>query len=218
MKRIRGLREESEAGVTLIELIVVIAMLSVVMAAAASGLVSISEAAKSTQDRSEALAELRLSVERIARDIRAANPIDAIDVSLPVSTYDTSLSFAVYCTTGSSCGAGNLRRMTYRVVGNRLEMVTNGTTSNLVRPDVTSLPPSQSKFAIVNSPSEPVFSYFDRTGDPLETSAVSRTTLRDCTRTVRIHLRMVAESGDLDNPISLVTSVALRNFNEVTGC
>jgi type II secretory pathway pseudopilin PulG len=210
----RRAESSSESGVTLIEL-------GVVLAAAASGLVSISDAAKSTQDRSEAISELRLAVERIAKDARAANPIDAIDAALPVTTYETSLSFSVYCASGPNCGTDNLRRMTYRVVDNRLEMVTNGTVSTLIRPDTTSFPPSQSKFAIVNSPAEPVFAYFDRDGDRLETSggtAVSRITLRDCTRTVRIHLRMVAESGDLDNPISLVTSVTLRNFNEVTGC
>ncbi len=99
-------------------------------------------------------------------------------------------------------------------------MVTNGETSTITVPELTSLPAGESRFAIVNTDDEPVFSYFNGDNDRLETDgSVPAPTFRKLPpKVVQVHLRMVGETGDLINPISLVTTVALRNSNRVFGC
>lgn len=223
-----------EEGFNLLELLIVMALLSVVMSLAVAGLLSINDATRSTEEKSFSDTELREAVEELARYIRASNPIDVQTVpqpcvtppcpQAPVSTYDNQISFEVYCTpVGGTCSTRHLRQLVYRVVSNRLELsVGGGAFRTILGPSLTSaLPITARQFAIVNSATEPVFTYLRDDGTPLATGGLSPAPperFRDCTQAVRIHLRMITEPGNTRAPADLTTTVTLRNFNEVTGC
>ncbi|HUR48437.1 MAG TPA: prepilin-type N-terminal cleavage/methylation domain-containing protein [Acidimicrobiales bacterium] len=228
--RLAAPRLSDDAGFTVLELLIVMALLSVVMSLAIAGLFSINDATRSTEERSFADTKLRDVIEAMARDIRASNPIDVQTdpqpctappcPEAPVSTYDSQISFEIFCTpVGGTCSTRHLRQIVYRVNGNRLEVAKGGGAYvALVAPSTTSvLPVEQRQFAIVNGPSEPVFTYLRADGTVIATSgaaAEAATRFRDCTRAVRIHLRMITAPGN-PNPADLTTTVTLRNFNEV---
>ena len=221
----RQLRDGSpgggESGFSVIELLVVVALLGVVMSLAAAGFMNMTRATRSTDDRSRGDTALRSAVERLARDIRAANPID---VQSPVSLYDTQISFEVFCTpVGGTCDSDNLRQTVYRVTANRLEVsVGGGAFQTILGPSTTSdLPITSRQFALINTAAEPVFTYLRDDGTPLATGGASPAPperFRDCTQAVRIHLRMISEPGNTRAPVDLTTTVTLRNFNEVSAC
>ncbi len=95
----------------MVELLIVMSLLSVVLSLAGVGLVSLSRAAKETQDRAEATTVLRQAVERLSKDIRAANPIEVL---ADVSDYDDKIAFSVFCTPpASGCSASGLRPLIY---------------------------------------------------------------------------------------------------------
>ena len=227
---------EKDAGFTVLELLIVMGLLAVVMSLVGASLISMTQTTRSTEERSFADTELRNAVEQMARDIRAANPIDVqtctesvhVPVLVPSCTtevviYEKQISFEIFCTTGATCGTDNLRQVVYRVVSNRLEVSRGGAAfQTLLGPsEGSSLPVAMRQFAIVNSESEPVFTYLraDRTELATEgANAAPEERFRDCTRAVRIHLKMITEPGNTRAPADLTTTVALRNFNEVTGC
>lgn len=231
----RALRRGSgEAGLTVLELMIVTALLGVVMAVVGAGMISLTDTTRSTDDRSRADTELRNAVEMLARDIRAANPIDVQTVPqpcvtppcpvAPVSVYNTQISFEIYCTpVGGTCSADNLRQKVYRVVANRLEVsVGGGAFQTVLGPSLTSsLPLASRQFAIVNGPTEPVFTYLRNDGTAIPTGGADPAPperFRDCTQAVRIHLKMITEPGNTLAPADLTTTVTLRNFNEVSAC
>ena len=229
----RGGADRGEGGFTLVELLIVMALLAVVMSLAATGLFSINDATRSSEEKSFADTRLRETIEMMARDIRASNPIDVQTVpqpctsppcpQAPVSVYDRQISFEVFCTpVGGTCGSDNLRQIVYRVVSSRLELSEGGAFRTVLGPSATSsLPVAARQFAIVNTASEPVFTYLRDDGSVLATGGLSPAPaerFRDCTQAVRIHLRMITEPGNTRAPADLTTTVTLRNFNEVTGC
>jgi len=210
-----------EDGFTLLELIIVMALFSVVLSLAAAGLMNLTEATRSTEERSFADTQLRNVVEELARSIRAANPVD---VQSPVSLYDRQISFETFCTpVGANCGADNFRRTVYRVISNRLEASVAGAGfTTLLGPSATSgLPLASRQFAIVNSVDEPIFTYIKADRNPLRSGGLDPhpgERFRDCTSAVRVHLRMITEPGNTGAPADLETIVTLRNFNKVSEC
>lgn len=213
-----------EDGFTLVELVVTVSLLSVVLLTLLTTMASFTSRAAQTEDRAIMLSDTRNAVEAITRDLRAANPIVAIDPAIDVALYDTSVSFSVYCASAGvgTCGTDNQRPVTYRVSGNALEQVIGSTTKVLLGPNGAPAAPATSRQgAVVNSSPQPVFKYFKRDGTVLATSggtAATSSKIRDCTQYVEIHLVVVAEPGKPTSTINLVTRADLRNFNQVTAC
>jgi ribosomal protein S12 len=72
---------------------------------------------------------------------------------------------------------------------------------------------------VVNTASQPIFTYYTKKGTQLSTTGgTPATTFRNCTKTVKIHLVVMADPRRPDSAINLVTHVDLRNSNEVTNC
>lgn len=219
MTRLRG-----EDGVGLVELVIALALMTIVAGIAYAGLGSFVTSSKAIDDRALATDATRTALERIVRDLRAANPIDALPGATPVSAYDTAVSFSVHCSPAGTgtCNAQGLRPLRYETVAGELRRTEGGVTSALLRPTgPTSVPLTVRAGAIVNTAAEPVFAYYDVAGDPLVTSgpdAVTSTLVRDCARTVEVHLRVQAQDRDADAIVDLRTRVDIRNFHEVSSC
>lgn len=218
-------RRADERGFSLLELVSVVAMMGVFGVAISTGLQSFTKTTTSTQNKNFALADVRNAVEAISRDLRAANPIDAIPLTDPVSNYDNRISFTVYCSIvgDNGCSTGHARRVVYEVVGNKLIQTVGNRSRPLLEPaaGLTAVPVAERPGAVANAPTQPVFTYKTRSGLVLDTAPLSGTaptTFRNCTKTVQIHLVVMADPRRPDTAINLITSVDLRNSNEVSNC
>lgn len=209
-----------EGGFTLIELTVTVGILSLVLVTMFSALASFTDRTVQTQERALTLSEARSAIETITRDLRAANPINPVS---PISSYDRSVSFSVYCSTVgvSGCGTGNLRPVTYSVANYELRQTIGSNSEPLLGPAGTNGGVTSRRGAIVNTASQPIFTYYKKDGTQLPTSgdlSVTPEKFRDCAQYVEIHLVVVAEPGKPNSTLNLVTRADLRNFNQVTAC
>jgi hypothetical protein len=217
---LRRLRRE-EQGMSLMELVVVTALLSLVGIMVAQSMISSARVSAAGQDRSTTIDETRTALERIERDIRAANPIEELATT---ADYDSTLMFSIYCSNAGvgSCGADNLREVTWQVVGNSLQRLEGTSVGFELAPNGPSgLPDAQKRLAVVNPADRPVFSYYDATGALMPTTgatALPPADFRHCAKQVVITLFTNAESGTAPEVIELSTSATIRNYNEVSGC
>jgi type II secretory pathway pseudopilin PulG len=218
-----GRRRRGEGGFTLVELVAVVGITSIFGIAITASLQSFTKTTTSTQNKTFALADVRGAVENIARDLRAANPIEAISATLPVSQYDNRISFTVWCATvgDNGCSSAHARKVVYQLSGNTLVQTVGARSRNLLEPDpgMSTIAGNLRPGAVLNTASQPVFTYYTKKGTVLSTAGgTPATTFRNCTKTVKIHLVVMADPRRADTAINLVTHVDLRNSNEVTNC
>lgn len=215
LSRLRAARRHADqAGFSVMELAVVVFIMGILGLTLMTSLDSFTRTTKTVQDKGRALTDGRTALERVTRDLRAANPIDEYAIGL----YNTEARFSVFCSNPGvgTCSSDSLKPLVYRVVSNRLERVVGTQVPTvLIGPDgPTAVPVGQQRGAVVNGTSQPVFTYYDKNGVAFDTATALPRTIHDCTRSVQIHLKVVAESRDLTNTIDLITKVDLRNFNE----
>ena len=80
--------ERREGGFTVVEIIITVALLSIVMIPILNTIVRANETARFSFDRNEAIDDLRLMMNDVAKDIRQATEVTAVSTSaLTVSTY-----------------------------------------------------------------------------------------------------------------------------------
>lgn len=211
-------RRADERGVTLTELLVVMSIMLVFGLLAFTSVTGVTDTAVETQSRSTAIDQSRRVLETIIRDLRAANPIK---YRADVTEYENQISFDVYCEVdlARECPDSNQRLVSYRVADNTLYRSIAGSEGVLIGP--ASGGDAESRFAVLSSPGQPLFRYFDREGDRLRTRgalAADGTKFRDCTKTVQVDLRVRDRSDPGAEPLRLVTTVTIRNFNEVSNC
>lgn len=214
-------KTEREGGFSLPELLVTTLLVGIVTLVLLNTSDALTRTAATTQSRSASLADARTAIERIAKDLRAANPVNPLTSGF-TSQFDTSVAFDVFCTAGAGCVSG-LRPVKYVVAGGVLTQTIGANTAELLGPNGTpSLPVGLRRGAIVNTASQPVFTYYRRDGSQIATSVdstgIPSTYFRDCTKRVRIHLVVRSEPNKADRVTDLVTDVTLRNHNEVNPC
>lgn len=216
-------RVSDEGGVSLVELLVAMVLFGIIGSAAFAGFASISTANRKIDDRSIALVEARQALELMIRDIRAADPIDPLPLGAPVSAYDSSIGFNVYCSQPNvgGCGTNRLRALRYTFANDGLERVAGSTTTFIGPAGPAALPRQLQRGAILNTAAQPVFTYDDARGTPLCTSGTGSspaTTFQNCARRVEVHLVVRAEAGNPTSTVDLRTTVDLRNYHEVKQC
>lgn len=220
MSALRTLRNRPEQGFTMLELAVTVLIMSVVLAILYPSLDSFVRHTTQTEKKAQVLADTRRAVETIARDLRAANPIDALPT---LTEYDNRVRFSVFCSTPgvNDCSSSRLRQVEYRRVGYQLQRIVNGGTPRVILgPSGPDGRPEPEQFgAVVNA--GPVFRFFKKDGQQLTTSGAtappSSVRFRDCAKSVEIDL-LVRSARTGTTTTSLLTQVDLRNWNEVTGC
>lgn len=217
-------RSADQRGFTLVELSVTVLLMAIISAVLFTSLTTITRTSTETDRKSLTTAEARLAMERMARDLRAANPLDAISGTLPTSTYDNAVSFKVFCTSGAACVNG-LRAVRYAMASNVLtQAVGSGSPLTLLGPvESPTLAAAERRGAILNTATQPVFTYFNKHGVQLATSptpgvGLAPSNFRDCAKRVVIHLLVRANPRESRSVIDLTTSVQLRNYNEVNPC
>jgi prepilin-type N-terminal cleavage/methylation domain-containing protein len=157
-----------EAGFSLVELLVSLVLFSLISAVAFTAFNTISRTSQATEQRSFAVADARQALETIIRDLRAANPIDP---RTPVSSYDTSVSFDIFCSSPGidGCRQERLKSVEYTFSDLSLSRIAGATTTFVGPSGPSALPRRLQRGAILNEPGEPVFTFFDAKGDVLLT-------------------------------------------------
>ena len=142
-------RFRRDDGVTLIELLVVLVLLGVVGGVVMTAIVTAMDSSRQTAARSHALTEIETALQRVARDLRAAqdiiitdSPRDSIEVNIVrgVDEFGEPLAFTVsYLVDGESLIREDTEQTLVTFIDNDLAV-------------------------------EPLFAYYDRTGEELACS------------------------------------------------
>jgi prepilin-type N-terminal cleavage/methylation domain-containing protein len=229
MIRLRSLKKDD--GFTLGELMITVFMLAIVMAIIFQSLYTYLTTSTNAQTRAFTLNSTRQAIERMAKSARAANPIDAYSVlGLPVTAYDNRISFTVYCSVPNSqpgpknCSTSYARAAIYNYDSANykiLETLGGSTNTVIATSGYAGVPANQRPGAVVNTTSQPIFTYYDKNGAIIPTSgagAPPSEKFRDCTKAVEIHLVVISQPRRADKTIDLTTRVELRNYHVVSGC
>jgi prepilin-type N-terminal cleavage/methylation domain-containing protein len=138
---------EGEKGFTVVELLVVTVLMAIVGGVVLSGLISGMGANEQAQSRIDAYNELQVAVERVSRELRAADPVIDFEPAL--------VSVRVF-------REGNCHAFTYEVDGSELRE------HRATGPDCDSLPATTARPLIRDldpGPAEPVFEFADVDGE-----------------------------------------------------
>lgn len=174
-------RTGSEAGASLVELLVVVVLIGVVGTIAVNGLVTSMRVSRQTEARVQAYAELQRAAERISRDLRAVCPLEVLEPARVVGVVHP--------------GDGTAQRVIYRYDA--------GTHSLRSAKEAATGPvgsPPETTVMVDVEPAGDLFTYLDDAG--------TATTVAADVRTVQISLRRALPEQD---PVQVETLVALRN-------
>lgn len=216
-------RATDEDGFTLPELLITTMLVAILSLTLFSVSDALTRTVATTESRSRSVTDARTALERMGRDLRAANPINQL-VSGPTSQYKTSVSFDVFCSGGQACTSSGLRPVRYSVSNGVLTQTIGTSSARLLGPEGTpTLPTRLRRGAIVNAADQPVFTYFRADGSEITTAdvvgeGIPTTYFRDCTKRVKIRLLVRSEPNKSDKITELTTIVTLRNHNEVNPC
>lgn len=189
----RMVRADEERGFSLVELLVAMSVLVVVSTVILSGLVSALRATERGQARVEALTDLERAAERMARDLRFADPVDV-----------ATTAQVVVNVLRDDGGTQVRHRVTYDVAGG---VITE--TRAVFDPPAATVPTSTTARTVIDDldPAVSVFAFFKADGQ----AWVDGTDGLDELAEVRLDLRR--ELPDQD-PIELETSVFVRNVDD----
>jgi len=123
LRRLRG-----EAGVTLVEIAVSLAIFSMVSALLMNTLATTSTATAHVDDQNRGLADLQTVSERMSRDLRVARGVDADATESQLTVWidsdsdykretQESVTWRIKCRTGVNCGSDERQYDVERVVG-----------------------------------------------------------------------------------------------------
>lgn len=188
-----GCRSDSENGFTLVELLVAMAIMLAVGAVVLTGLVSGLRAAERGQARVAALTDLERAAERLARDLRFADPIDAATT--------TQVIVNVLRDDG---GAQVRHRVTYTVAAGTITE-----TRAVYDPPASATPASTTTRTVIDDldPTVTVFAFVKADGQAWVAGTDALSDLAE------IQLDLRRELADQD-PIALETSVFVRNVDD----
>lgn len=202
-------RLRSDQGVTLVELLVVMVLLGVVGAVVTTAVTTGLRSASSTTARTMAIHDAEIALQRVARDLRAAEPI----YLSAGGDYTTEVG-AEFVRDGST----HVTRFAVEEIDG-VQRLVQATTRFDVGADVTNPTAvdlgQQTLVTDIDNGTEPVFRYFRRDGTPIECAiGVDGQTKADCdaafAEVARLEISLV-RSVEGQTPVRGRTQVAIRN-------
>lgn len=195
-----------EAGVTLVELLVVIAILGVVGAIVTGGVVNGMRAADYGQRRISALAEAQKGLERMSREMRAADPLRVAEPRVAAADVRRGGNLEHY---RYSLVADPARPGRYHLVEQR-RIFTDPAVFDAPGFDPTTATPDQQseQVLVADLVDRPVFAYLDRSGEPFD-HAATPAPRPDRARRVIVTVERLFDADR--GPITVETTVQIRN-------
>jgi prepilin-type N-terminal cleavage/methylation domain-containing protein len=198
-------RRSSEAGFTLVELLVVMIILGIVGGITTTAVVTSLHSASNTESRIRALHELETALQRMTRDLRVADPLELSPVATSgdFEAFDTDLGATVFRN-------GVDEDVRYRLIGDP-----DDGPQRLVREDT-----GQTLVTLVDNGGEPVFEYLRFDGRPLQCTGDAElpdvTDIDDCKdrlmRAAQIRIRLVRVIDDSSAPVRAETIIGVRSI------
>lgn len=192
---VNRVRDSGDEGFTLIELLVVMVLLGIIGGVIMSTSILAMHTTRLHQNRTYAMEDVQTQLERIARDIRVADPIRAASASS--ITIDRTYS------TNSTC-----TRRTWFVSGTTLKVTTStyAARSACNAYPATATPTStttKTALSSLGNGATPIFSYVDPTGAAMGNPVVSQIAL--------VKVTILETVQGRPTPVSFTTSVGVRN-------
>lgn len=185
-------RMQEQQGLTVVELLVVMVLLGVVGSIVVSATTVSLRSAAATSARIDALQELEVAMQRVARDLRSAERFELV-----TGEYDTALGAVLL-------RDGGVQTITYRVEG-------DGDEAELVREDT-----SRTLVTRVDAETSPVFTYLDRFGRDVTEDGCTTDCRREYLDAAQVQIRLV-RSVHGAQPVIVETSVAVRSLRHGAG-
>lgn len=185
----------SEQGMTLVELLVVLILLGIIGAGVVTSVVVGLRSAATTTERIEAQQELEVALQRVTRDFRVARSLEITD------------NF------NSELGANIVRGGDHAKVFYRLEPNPDDSETNQLVRDEGSGKRTLISLVANDEDVEPVYRYLDRFGQPIDCTGLttSECVIELVPRTVRIEVALFRTlRGDRD-PIRVQSTITVRN-------
>jgi len=195
MSRVRSSHGiDDEAGFTLVELLVVMALMLIIGSVVVNGIVSGLRASERGRARVEALTDLELAAERMARDLRFADPVDG-----------ASATQVIVNVLRDDAGTLVRHRVTFDVAGGTI-IETRAVYDPPLSETPTSTTPTREVIGDLD-PATTVFAFARADGQPWVPGTDELYDLAE----IRLDLRR--ELPDQD-PIEVETSVFVRNVRD----
>lgn len=209
MDRTRAPRDARQGGFTLVELLVVMALLGVVGGVVVNAITTGLASASTTTARTMAIHDLEVALQRVARDLRAADPIYLSSGG----DYRTELGAeflrdgGVHVTRFGVEADGDVQRLVQATTRFDVETdVTNPTATDLG---------AQTLVADIDNGDEPVFRYYRRNGQPIECEVgVAGETKSSCDAAYAEASRLevsIVRAVEGQSPVRARTQVSIRN-------
>jgi prepilin-type N-terminal cleavage/methylation domain-containing protein len=210
-------RAGTDAGVSLVEMLVVLVILSVVSAITTTGMIKATQSARQTQDRAEALADVEKGLQRMSREVRAAHPIAVGAVRHPPIARASANEVEVRILRKNSAGVDRSYAFRYSFAAGEIRE-TRREAAVTADPAAVAVPPAGRFLTrIVNT--GPVFRYYDANGTemlpvaPCATAPVAVPCLpEDNLRQVaKVRISLARSLPETSTPLTVSTVVSLRN-------
>jgi prepilin-type N-terminal cleavage/methylation domain-containing protein len=206
MTRIAARRRPDDAGMTLIELLVTMILMGVIGSVVTAGVVSSMQDQRRAKSRLDAVSSTQRALERVTKDLRAADPLVAADAR--------SVTTLVYHGTGVN-GACEQRRYYVNATNQLVQEIAKYPASPTGANRTGGLGTASSRVLvakIANTTTQPVFVY--QRIDPAQAALVTVTTpvastLVSLVDSVTINVKAGLKFGQ--QPVVVQTAVDLRN-------
>jgi prepilin-type N-terminal cleavage/methylation domain-containing protein len=192
-------RLRSQAGFTLVEVLVVLVLMGVVGGIATTAVVATLTSSSKTEQRVRALNELETALQRMTRDLRVADPLELSPTATSgnFEAFETDLGASIF-------REGASTDVRYRLVGDPEDGP-----QRLVREDT-----GQTLVTLVDNGGEPVFEYLRFDGEPLSCEGLDD--IDDCKdrlmKAAQIRIRLVRVIDESSQPVRAETIIGVRSI------